>query len=104
MNINKFNNALTFVFQFKEPCLSTEHSHAGSDVAVEVVKTRNAMKDHAVVSKERPGQIFASHVAGTSDGVKATLPKKDSEAGAEIHSERQCSSGSQVLEGFYSGG
>ena len=72
---NSFNGG--FVFQVKEPRLSKEHSHLWSDVAVEVVKTHLAMKDHATVSTKRPGQIIASHVAGTSDRVNATLPKKD---------------------------
>ena len=55
---------------------------------MEVVKTRNAIKDHAVISKERPGQIFPSHVAGTSDEVKATLPKKDSVKRALRYTQR----------------
>ena len=46
-------------------------------MAVEVVKARVAMTDHALISKQRPGQIFASHVGRTSDEVKAILPKKE---------------------------
>ena len=35
------------------------------------------MKEHAVLSKETPGQIYASHVASTTDEVKIALGKKD---------------------------
>ena len=57
--------------------MSKEHSHAGSTVDIKVTQARQSMKEHAVLSKETPGQIYASHVANTTDEVKIALGKKD---------------------------
>ena len=39
------------------------------------LQTVYSMKEHAVLSKETPGQIYASHVASTTNEVKIALGK-----------------------------
>ena len=67
-----------FEFQNENPRLTKPHSHERDDTAVGVAKVKAAMKDHTRVSRERPVQIFASHVASVPDNIRADLGNKES--------------------------
>ena len=53
------------------------HNHAPSDTRSKYSKARNAMKDLATNTRDKPSQIFAQVVSQCDDNVQALLPREE---------------------------
>ena len=65
---------LSTTLQNENPGHGQPHNHAPSDTSIEYSKNRNAMKDLAANTREKPSQIFAQVVSQCDDNVQALLP------------------------------
>jgi hypothetical protein len=63
--------------QNENPVPGQPHNHAPSDTSIKYSKTRNAMKDLATNTRDKPSQIFAQVVSQCDDNVQALLPREE---------------------------
>ena len=64
---------LSTTLQNENPVPGQPHNHAPSDTSIKYSKTRNAMKDLATNTRDKPSQIFAQ----CDDNVQALLPREE---------------------------
>ena len=72
--------ALALHFRMKIQFLGNHtitHNHAPSDTSIKYSKTRNAMKDLATNTRDKPSQIFAQVVSQCDDNVQALLLREE---------------------------
>ena len=65
--------SLSTTLQNENPVLGQPHNHAPSDTSIKYSKTRNAMKDLATNTRDKPSQIFAQVVSQCDDNVQSLL-------------------------------
>ena len=63
--------------QNKNPVPGQPHNHVLSDTSIKYSKTRNAMKDLATNTRDKPSQMFAQVVSQCDDNVQALLPREE---------------------------
>ena len=68
---------LSTTLQNENPVPGQPHNHAPSDTSIKYSKTRNAMKDLATNTRDKPSQIFAQVVSQCDDNVQALLPREE---------------------------
>ena len=68
---------LSTTLQNENPAPGQPHNHAPSDTSITYSKTRNAMKDLATNTRDKPSQIFAQVVSQCDDNVQALLPREE---------------------------
>ena len=68
---------LSTTLQNENPAHGQPHNHAPSDTSIKYSKTRNAMKDLATNTRDKPSQIFAQVASQCDDNVQALLPREE---------------------------
>ena len=68
---------LSTTLQNEHPVPGQPHNHAPSDTSIKYSKTRNAMKDLATNTRDKPSQIFAQVVSQCDDNVQALLSREE---------------------------
>ena len=68
---------LSTTLQNENPVPGQPHNHAPSDTSIKYSKTRNATKDLATNTRDKPNQIFAQVVSQYDDNVQALLPREE---------------------------
>ena len=68
---------LSTTLQNENPVPGQPHNHAPSDTSIKYSKTRNAMKDLATNTRDKPSHIFAQVVSQCDDNVQALLPREE---------------------------
>ena len=69
--------SLSTTLQNENPVPGQPHNHAPSDTSIKYSKTRNAMKDLATNTRDKPSQIFAQIVSQCDDNVQALLSRTE---------------------------
>ena len=67
--------SLSTTLQNENPVPGQPHNHAPSDPSIKYA--RNAMKDLATNTRDKPSQIFAQVVSQCDDNVQALLPREE---------------------------
>ena len=68
---------LSTTLQNKNPVPGQPHNLAPSDTSIKYSKTRNAMKDLATNTRDKPSQIFVQVDFQCDDNVQALLPREE---------------------------
>jgi hypothetical protein len=69
--------SLSTTLQNDNPVPGQPHNHAPSDTNIKYSKTRNAMKDLATNTRDKPSQSFVPVVSLCDDNVQALLPREE---------------------------
>ena len=69
--------SLSTTLQNEIPVPGQPHNHAPSDTSIKYSKTRNAMKNRATNTRDKPSQISAQVVFQCDDNVQALLPREE---------------------------
>ena len=69
--------SLSTTLQNENPVPWQPHNHAPSDTNIKYSKTRNAMKDLATNTRDKPSQSFVPVVSQCDDNVQALLPREE---------------------------
>jgi hypothetical protein len=69
--------ALASTLQNENPVPGQTHNHVPSDTSIKYSQTRNAMKDLASNTRDKPSQIFAQVVSQCDDNVQALLSRDE---------------------------
>jgi hypothetical protein len=69
--------SLSTTLQNDNPVPGQPHNHAPCDTNIKYSKTRNAMKDLATNTRDKPSQSFVPVVSQCDDNVQALLPREE---------------------------
>ena len=69
--------SLSTKLQNENPVPGQPHNQAPSDTSIKYSKPRNAIKDLATNTKDKPSQIFAQALSQCDDYVQALLPREE---------------------------
>ena len=69
--------SLSTTLQNENPVPGQPHNHAPSHTSIKYSKTRDAMKDLATNTRDKPSQIFSQVVSQCDDNVQALLPREE---------------------------